>query len=141
MEKHEYRIIFAGWVIATIATLGSLFFSNVMGFVPCSLCWFQRIFMYPLVFIFLVGLLKSDKNVFNHALPFVIIGWSIALYHNLIQLNVIPESASPCVQGVPCSAKYINWLGFITIPLMSFIAFSILAILIYSRRYFNESTK
>lgn len=114
-----------------IATLGSLFFSEVMGFVPCTLCWLERIFMYPLVFIFGVALLKYEPHFYRYAAPLVIIGWLISLYHNLLQMEIIPASASPCVQGIPCTAKYIDWLGFITIPFLAFTAFTILAVLMY----------
>ena len=107
-----------------IATFGSLFFSDVMGFIPCSLCWYQRILMYPLVIILGIGYLKSDKCVFLYSLPIALIGWAIAIYHNLLQWKIIPETIAPCKQGVPCSATYVNYFGFITIPLMSLIAFT-----------------
>jgi len=87
--------------------------------------------MYPLVFIFIVGLIPYDKKVLKFATPLVTVGWILALYHNLLHYGIVPESASPCIQGVPCSTKYIEWLGFITIPMLSFIAFSVIAILLY----------
>ncbi|PHS36994.1 MAG: disulfide bond formation protein B [Sulfurovum sp.] len=126
-----WTLLFFTWVIAMVSTLGSLFLSDVMMYPPCTLCWYQRIFMYPLAIIFLVGLLPYDKNVLKYALPFVGLGWLFAVYHNLLQYNIIPESASPCSQGVPCSAKYIEVFGFITIPMLSLIAFTLLAVLLY----------
>lgn len=129
-DKLVNRVLFTGWGIAMIATFGSLFFSNVMGFVPCTLCWYQRIFMYPLTILFLLALLKNDEGIFRYAIWFIAAGFFIALYHYLIQMHIIPESASPCVQGVPCSARYINWFGFITIPFLSLTAFTLLAILL-----------
>lgn len=116
-------MIFVAFLVSLIATLGSLFFSEIMNFVPCSLCWYQRIFMYPLVFIFLTNLLYPDKSVFKYSFPLVFIGLIISIYHNLLILKIIPEKLSPCVNGVPCSIDYLNWFGFITIPLMSFTAF------------------
>ncbi len=126
----NWNLTFFAWLVAIIATLGSLFFSEVMEFPPCTFCWYQRILMYPLVFIFLVGLFPFDKNVIKYAFPFAIVGWLIALYHNLLQYGIIPESATPCSQGVPCSAKYISWFDILTIPMLSFIAFSIILILL-----------
>ena len=130
-NSKSWTILFAAWIVSMISMLGSLFFSEFMDFIPCSLCWYQRIFMYPLVFIFIVGLIPYDKKVLKFATPLVTVGWILALYHNLLHYGIVPESASPCIQGVPCSTKYIEWLGFITIPMLSFIAFSVIAILLY----------
>ena len=130
-SNSNWILLFFAWIIATIATLGSLFFSEVMEFIPCTLCWYQRIAMYPLVIIFLVGMMPFDKSVFKYAVPFIGLGWFFGLYHNLLHYGIIPPSASPCVHGVPCFTKYIEWFGFITIPMLSFIAFNMIAILIY----------
>jgi disulfide bond formation protein DsbB len=123
-------IIFLCFLIASIATIGSLFFSEIMHFVPCSMCWYQRIFMYPLVLIFLVNLLYPDDKVFKYTITLVMIGLFFSIYHNLLMFDIIPESIVPCVSGVPCSTEYINWFGFITIPLLSFIAYFMLFILL-----------
>jgi disulfide bond formation protein DsbB len=128
--------LFLCWLLASIATAGSLFFSEVLEYPPCSLCWYQRIAMYPLVLIFLVGtfvdLKDSVRATFSFSFPLVVIGWLIALYHNLLQYEIIPESASPCREGIPCSINYIEWFGFITIPLLSLIAFSLIGTLLVS---------
>ena len=113
--------------VASVATLGSLFFSEIMQFVPCSMCWYQRIFMYPLVVIFLIALLYPDGTTFKYAFPLVLIGLFFSIYHNLLMWEIIPESVVPCVQGVPCSTVYLNW-GFITIPFLSLICYSLIAI-------------
>ena len=127
MSKNIYWInLFIVWILASIATTGSLFFSEVMGFIPCSLCWYQRIFMYSLSFIFLVAVISPDKNIIKYGLTLAIPGWAFALYHNLLHYKIIPESASPCQQGVPCSQVWIKWWGFLTIPMLSFIAFSLI---------------
>ncbi|QEZ88938.1 disulfide oxidoreductase [Aliarcobacter cibarius] len=130
-------MIFVAFLVSLIATLGSLFFSEIMNFVPCSLCWYQRIFMYPLVFIFLTNLLYPDKSVFKYSFPLVFIGLIISIYHNLLILKIIPEKLSPCVNGVPCSIDYLNWFGFITIPLMSFTAFFIIFIVLFLHKKKN----
>ena len=127
--------IFLAFLVSLFATLGSLFFSEIMKFIPCSLCWYQRIFMYPLVFLFLINLLYPDDKIFKYALPLVFIGWLISVYHNLLMFKIIPENLSPCVQGIPCSVDYLNWFGFITIPLLSFFAYTcVLILLIIAKR-------
>lgn len=125
------KIIFLCFLIASSATLGSLFFSEIMYFIPCNMCWYQRIFMYPLVIIFLVNLLYPDDSVFKYAFPIVIVGLFFAIYHNLLMFGIIPESAVPCASGVPCFTEYINWLGFINIPLLSLIAYLGLFLLMF----------
>lgn len=130
-QGKKQNLLFLSWLIACIAMMGSLFFSEVMQFPPCVLCWYQRIAMYPLVIIFLVGAVKSESTAFWYASPFVGMGWLIALYHNLLHYKIVPESASPCIQGVPCSTVYINWLGFLTIPMLSMIAFTILGVTMF----------
>lgn len=136
-NQSAWYLLFICWVIAFVATAGSLFFSQVMGFPPCELCWYQRIFMYPLVIFFIISLISLDGSAFKYSLPLVIMGWITALYHNLLHYGIVPESASPCREGVSCSDIWINWLGFITIPMMSFIAFSLILIIltIFYRRY------
>jgi disulfide bond formation protein DsbB len=126
MNDRKWVLLFLAWVISAISTLGSLFFSNVMMLPPCTLCWFQRIFMYPLVVIFLVALVSFDKAVVKFTLPLAGLGWLIAIYHNLLYYKILPESASPCMQGISCTTIQLNWLGFITIPFLSLIGFTLI---------------
>ena len=133
-SSNNLTYVFFALIVSFVATLGSLFFSEVMHFIPCSLCWYQRIFMYSLVFLFLVNLLFPDDKIFKYSFPLVILGWIISIYHNLLMFGIIPENLSPCVQGVPCSTVYINWLGFITIPLLSFFAYTTILILLLKIR-------
>lgn len=120
----NWTILFVCWLLATAATLGSLFFSEVMALPPCSLCWYQRIFMFPLPILLLMGLFPLDAKVVRYALPLALAGWAIAAYHTLLQLGVIPESAAPCSQGVSCSSAYLELFGFVSIPVLSLLAFS-----------------
>lgn len=106
---------------------GSLFFSYVMGFAPCVLCWYQRIFLFPLVVVLAVGLFPFDRGVVRYALPLTGIGWLIAAYHNLVYFGIVPENLSPCTQGVSCAEEYVKLLGFLSIPLMSLLAFTAIA--------------
>lgn len=114
---------YLAWVISLVATVGSLFFSEVMGLPPCLLCWYQRIAMYPLVVIILSGIVMRDSRMRNYALPVCFIGLAVSIYHNLLYYRIIPESIAPCAQGISCTSRQIEWLGFITIPLMALVAF------------------
>ena len=131
----NWTIIFICWIIAVVSTLGSLFFSEIMELAPCSLCWYQRIFMFPLVIIFFVGLFSFDKSIIKYALPIAIIGWGFAFYHYLLYSGFIPVNLQPCSQGVSCSETYLDLFGFLTIPLLSLISFTIIiALLFVSKR-------
>ena len=107
---------------ALTAMLGSLYYSEIAGFVPCTLCWYQRILMYPLTLITLVGILKQDGNLPGYVLPFSILGMGVSTYHYLIQLGVVGHSAA-CTVGVPCGLRWVNYFGFVTIPLLALTAF------------------
>lgn len=120
--------LYIAWIQSVIAMAGSLFFSEIMHFRPCVLCWYQRICMYPLVALLTVGILRKDKQVVWYVVPLAIIGWFIALYHNLLYYKILPESAAPCEVGVSCTTKFFAWFGFITIPLLSFTAFTVILI-------------
>lgn len=122
--------LFAAWIVVTIATLGSLFFSEVMGVPVCVLCWYQRIAMYPLVLIMAIGLFPYDPKVVRIAGALASVGWLMALFHVLLVAGVIPESVQPCVQGIPCSETHISLLGFLNIPVLSLSTFAIIGVLL-----------
>jgi disulfide bond formation protein DsbB len=115
--------LYAAWLVALAATLGSLFFGEVMGLPPCTLCWYQRICMYPLALLLPTGILLRDPRVAYYCLPLAGIGLGIAGYHNLLYYHVIPESLAPCAEGVSCTTRQIEWLGFVTIPLLALVSF------------------
>lgn len=136
-ETTAWLLIFGAWLIAGASTLGALFFGEIMQLPPCVLCWYQRIFMFPLALILPLGLFPFDRKVVRYALPLAVIGAGFALFHQLLVAGIIPASIQPCTQGVPCSVTVIEWFGFVTIPLLSVAAFSsIIALLIvaYFRR-------
>ncbi len=122
--------LYLAWLVATVAMLGSLYFSDIRFFVPCTLCWYQRIFMYPLVLILGIASYKQDVKVTRYALPMSVIGMLIAGFHYLEQKVPWISSSAVCRTGVPCDVQYINWLGFITIPLLSLVAFTIITVLL-----------
>lgn len=119
--------LYAGWTICLASTLGSFFFSEVMGLVPCVLCWYQRTALFPLVPIVATGILLRDTKVTVYAFPFVLVGLGLATYQNLLYFGVISESLVPCAQGLSCKSQPIEWFGFITIPLLSLLAFMSIA--------------
>ena len=115
-------VSYFAWIVSIVATLGSLYYSEVRGFIPCKLCWIQRIFMYPLVLIIFLGIFNKDKNFPRYVLPLSLIGGSISLYHYLLQLGVITVS-STCGLGGACASRFINYFGFVTIPFLALTAF------------------
>ncbi|HRN50776.1 MAG TPA: disulfide oxidoreductase [Anaerolineales bacterium] len=135
MSKLRSGAIYLAWFQALIATLGSLFFSEVMQLTPCMLCWYQRIFMYPLVAVLTVGILLRDANIKYYVLPLSLTGLAISMYHNLLYYGILAESMAPCTTGVSCTVRQIEWFGFITIPLMALTAFVVItfSLLIYKR--------
>jgi len=126
----NWAILFSVWVLVTVSTLGSLFFSYIMEFAPCVLCWYQRICLFPLVIILATGLFPFEKRVIKYSLPLAIAGWITAFYHNLLYSGIIPQDLQPCSKGVSCTEKYIDLFGFLTIPMLSLISFSIIITLL-----------
>lgn len=117
------------WATSLTSVLGSLYFSEIAGFAPCVLCWWQRIFMYPILAILTVGILTKDKNWPRYVLPLSIAGTGVAFYHELLQIGVIPEAVKICVTGVSCTTNYIDWFGFVSIPLLSLASFTLITVL------------
>ena len=129
-SKLVENLLLAAFIVALIAMLGSLYFSEILLFIPCDLCWYQRILMYPLVILLGVAAIKKDTNIPIYALPFSIIGICVSSYHYLIQkVPAIGEKSMEC-GIVPCTGQYINWLGFITIPFLALTGFIIITILL-----------
>ena len=126
--------LYLAWLVALVATLGSLYFSEVRHFVPCTLCWYQRILMYPLAIVLGIASYRQDGAVRNYVLPLSVLGMGFGIYHVLEQN--IPGFGSPalCRAGVPCNLPYIHWLGFITIPVLSLTAFTLITALLASMR-------
>lgn len=113
------------FVIALAATLGALFIGEVMGQMPCTLCWYQRIAMFPLTAIFAVALWRGDVSGRVYALPLVIVGLVIALWHSGLYMGLIPEGVTPCTQtGPSCSDKAQMTILGLPIPYLSVAAFS-----------------
>ena len=127
----NWTLLFLCWLLVSVSITISVFFSSVLEYQPCVLCWYQRICLFPLIFIFAAGLFPTfDKSVIKYALPLTIVGGMTAFYHTLLYAGIIPESIQPCSQGVSCTEKYFELFGFISIPMLSFFAFSTLVTLL-----------
>jgi disulfide bond formation protein DsbB len=127
LGKRSESLLLLIWSQAFVATAGSLFYSEAMGYVPCELCWYQRILMYPLIFIYGLAAFKKDVQIALPGLFLSGIGVVVSLYHYLIQkVSAFQDLGGACTGGVPCNAIYVNYFGFITIPLMAFIAFIVI---------------
>jgi len=135
----SWALVFTAWLVAAVSALGALFFSQVMELPPCTLCWYQRIFMFPLVVVLPLGLFPFDPRVVRYALPLVAIGWAISVFQVLLVYKVIPEALQPCSKGVPCSEVQIEWLGFVNIPFLSFVAFTTMAALLVAAHLRSKS--
>jgi len=118
--------LWAAFIVAALATGGSLFFSEIAGFVPCDLCWFQRICMYPLSLLTLFAASHADYKVARYLLPIPIVGACVSVYHLLIENNAISEPSSCRIGGAGCAVKWINEFGYVTIPTLALTGFLLL---------------
>lgn len=125
-KKVENGLLFI-WIVSMIATLGSLYFSEIRGYEPCKMCWIQRIFMYPIVLMTTIAFIQKNARIALTTAVFAIMGGSVSLYHYGIQkIDFLSDSAPACGM-VSCTGQYINWLGFITIPFLALTAFILIA--------------
>ncbi len=123
------KALWLAWSVAIVATVGSLIYSEVAHFVPCRLCWFQRIAMYPLSVVLLVGAIRKDLAAKFYALPMALIGLAISIWHYTIQVFPSLEGGA-CDPLNPCSARYVEVFGFISIPFMAGAGFTLIAVLL-----------
>jgi disulfide bond formation protein DsbB len=122
--------LWAAFAVSAIATGGSLFFSEIAGFVPCELCWFQRICMYPLAILTLLAAVRDDYGLARYLLPLPVVGASVAGYQLLIENGLVREPSACRVGGAGCAAKWIDKFGYMTIPTLSLTAFGLLIALL-----------
>ncbi len=117
-----YGALFTAWV----AMMGSLYVSEVWGFLPCVLCWYQRILMYPLAGLLALGIWRRDQQLPYLILPFSLLGQGVAVYHYLLQKTTIFGVPAACSAGAPCTTIWINWFGLVTIPFLAMVGFMII---------------
>lgn len=126
-KKVENGLLFI-FAVSLIATLGSLYFSEIRQYEPCELCWYQRILMYPITLITLVAYIQKNARIAVTSLVFSCIGGCLSLYHYGIQKLDFLSNVAPACGRVSCTGQYINWFGFVTIPFLALVAFLLIAI-------------
>ena len=139
ISKHALKIAF---IAALIAMFGSLFYSEIAGYEPCKLCWYQRILMYPQVIILGIALWKKDNSAKNYIIPLSFIGIVIAFYHYLLQLGFVSLSSCSAIAGaVSCEKRYALTFGYITIPMMALSAFTLIFVMMLLTKQGKKSNK
>jgi len=113
--------LWLAWVVALVTTLGSLYYSQVAGFVPCELCWLQRIAIYPLAVVLLIAAVRRDRSIWIYAVPVAALGSLVSIYQS--QLQAFPTQSTFCSTTTPCSARYVWQFGFVSLPFMALTAF------------------
>jgi len=121
------RALAFAFVVALSATLGSLFYSEILGYEPCKLCWFQRILMYPQVIILGIALIKKDSGVAIYSTVLSVLGFLFSVYHYLLQIGFVPSiNCSAVGYSVSCSQRFVMQFGYITIPMMALTVFALI---------------
>ena len=130
IEGHELLLAF---IVAAFATGGSLFFSEAAGFVPCELCWFQRIAMYPLVVTTILAFRFRDRGAARYLLPLPVAGAGVSVYHLLVENGVV-EQTQACLTSAPggCATRWVDEFGYVTIPTLALTAFALVFALLLS---------
>ncbi len=125
------------FVVALVATMGSLFYSNYAGFNPCTLCWYQRIFMYPEVVLFGLALWKKRDEIIDYSLALSVIGLVISVYHNYIYFKGLHSAV--CTSAESCATPYVSVFGYVSIPVMAFTAFLLIILLLSFKKYYGKT--
>ena len=125
-----WTLLLLTWLLATTATLGALFIGEVMGMTPCVLCWYQRIFMFPIAIILGIACFTDDRRGAVYALALALGGLTMAGYHTLLVAGLIPKAWVPCSAGVSCEDQKLEILNGVQIPWLSLAAFMALVILL-----------
>lgn len=133
-ESRAWWLLVMAWIVALTATLGALFIGEIMGQAPCNLCWYQRIFMFPLAVILFVACLKQDTGVWRYAFPLVAGGIGFALFHSLHYLGLVSGPIVQCGEGPSCSGAGMSLFGWLPLPFLSLIAFAAIGGLLYFAR-------
>lgn len=123
------------WVVALVTMLGSLYYSKVQGYVPCELCWYQRIVLYPWSVMLAIAAWRRDSSIRIYAIPVLCIGVVISVYHSYIQWWPPSNGTSFCSATAPCTLKYVDQLGFVTLPFMALSAAAVIIALLSISRY------
>jgi len=124
--------LWLGWLVAAVCTVGSLYFSEVAHFVPCELCWYQRICMYPMAIVLLVAAIRRDTGIWRYAIGPLLIGIAVAIYHS--QLQAFPEQRTFCSATIPCNVRFVWEFGFVSLPFMALAGFCFIVAMVLLAR-------
>ncbi len=122
------------WIVAVVTTLGSLYYSKVQEFIPCELCWYQRICVYPFAVILGIAAWRRDAAIRIYAIPIFVIGIVISTYHTFIQAYPPDSGTSFCSAEAPCTTRYVWQFGFVSLPFMALSAFVLMTVLLLVAR-------
>ena len=122
------------WIVAVVTMLGSLYYSKVMEYVPCELCWYQRICIYPFAVILGIAAWRRDAGIRVYAIPVFAIGMLISIYHTWIQAFPPSDGTSFCTADAPCTTRYVWEFGFVSLPFMALSAFVVMTVLLLVAR-------
>jgi disulfide bond formation protein DsbB len=137
--KTGWHFLLWAWLVSMVATLGALFIGEVMLIPPCNLCWYQRIFMFPMAIILGLACFSDDRRGAVYAMPFALGGSALAAYHTLLVAGFIPKGWIPCGVGVSCANQKLDILDGIQIPWLSLLSF--LAILFLLAIFLKKTSK
>jgi len=133
----ERNAIWLAALVASVTTLGSLYYSEVAHFVPCSLCWYQRIAMYSSALILIIAAVRRDRHIWWYVGPLAIVGGAFAVYHT--QLQAFPaQHSSFCTTLEPCTIRYVWEFGFVSLPFMALSAFAFVVTMMILTRSFSR---
>lgn len=139
-DNASWPMLFAAFAVALVSSLAVLFVGEVMGQVPCNLCWFQRAFMFPLAIILAIAAFRSDAAVWIYAMPLAAAGWLVAGFHTLLFTGIIPQAIQPCTASGPsCSSEDMTILGALPLPALSLLAFTVIIALLAPAQWRSRS--
>ena len=130
MHTKSWWLLMGAWLIAALATAGALFIGEIMLMVPCTLCWYQRIFMFPIAIILAIACYSEDRRGAVYAWALAAGGLAVAGYHTLLVAGWIPKSWLPCQAGISCADQKLDILNGLQIPWLSLAAFLLILALL-----------
>jgi disulfide bond formation protein DsbB len=131
LSARSWQLLFAAWLISVLATAGALFIGEVMGMMPCVLCWYQRIAMFPLALFLGFALVQQQRAFIVPSLCLSLIGWAIASYHTALYWGWIDPTLAPCGDGPSCTKQVLQIFGAVDLPMLSWLAFTAISFLLF----------
>ncbi|MFC5301770.1 disulfide bond formation protein B [Azospira restricta] len=137
----SWMLVLVGWSIAALSMIGALYLSEYLRIEPCVICWYLRLFMFPLTPVLMVGLFLFDRHVVLYALPLASAGWLVSVVHLLRTSVTTPVEVASCSPITPCSETQIMWMGFVAIPLLWTTVFSVINVLLIVARFSRTTSR